>query len=654
VVCGLRLEEKHMTQFGYAGNILKVDLTNRNITRLDTAGYSDRFIGGRGIAAKLFWDFVPPETKAFDPENCLICATGPVAGFTGFAGSRWQICGKSPQGDRETFSYSNLGGRWGVMLKYAGYDGLIIQGKADKPVYIVIKDDSVEIKDASRFWGMSAFHATDALKAEHGKDFSILTIGKAAENLVVFATVLAEARSSGSAGLGAVMGSKLLKAVIVAGDKRPVAANPDKLKILARQIREIHKTADHDEGMWKINDSFKKHICYGCGVGCGRYVYPYFNGSKYKSLCQAMMFYFKPVMEYNKGKDNSETRMLASRLCDDYGLDTSVMHGMVDWLSYCYKDGTLTEEEAGLPLSKMGTPEFIEILTAKIASREGFGDLLAKGTIEAAEAIGESAKKHLGYCVATRNSETKDYDPRLIPANALIYATEPRRPIQTLHEPVSYLFKWVAWARKMENAFFSSEVFRKFAKRIWGSEIAADFTTMEGKALASKKAIDRAYVKESLILCDLSWMAIWQDYFTRNMDEPALEWQIYSAVTGREVDEDGLNRLGERNINMQRAIHLKHGWKGRTDDQMMDYYFTQPLKKWELFCDPECIIPGKNDEIVCVEGSVFDRNAFEKLKDEYYELRGWDVETGLLKESTLKGFDMADIAEELGKLGLLK
>jgi aldehyde:ferredoxin oxidoreductase len=149
-------------------------------------------------------------------------------------------------------------------------------------------------------------------------------------------------------------------------------------------------------------------------------------------------------------------------------------------------------------------------------------------------------------------------------------------------------------------------------------------------------------------------MAIWQDYFTRNMDEPALEWQIYSAVTGREVDEDGLNRLGERNINMQRAIHLKHGWKGRTDDQMMDYYFTQPLKKWELFCDPECIIPGKNDEIVCVEGSVFDRNAFEKLKDEYYELRGWDVETGLLKESTLKGFDMADIAEELGKLGLLK
>lgn len=642
-----------MKQFGYAGNILKVDLSKGNINTLETDDYSDRFIGGRGIAAKLYWDFVPPETKALAPDNCLICATGPVAGFNGFAGSRWQICGKSPSGDRETFSYANLGGRWGITLKYAGYDALVIQGKADKPVYIYIRNDTVEIRDASQLWGKSAFDTQDLLKTENGKDFSVLTIGKAAENLVTFATILAEDGSSGSAGLGAVMGSKNLKAVIVTGDKRPVAADKDKLKILAKQIREIHKTADHDEGMWKINDSFKKHICYGCGVGCGRYVYPDSNGRKYKSFCQAMMFYFNIILEYT-GKDNSETRLLASRLCDNYGLDTSVMHGMVEWLSCCYKDGILTEEETGLPLSKMGTPEFIEILTAKIASREGFGDLLAKGTIEAAESIGENAKKHLGYCVATRNSETKDYDPRLIPASALIYAMEPRRPIQTLHEPVSMLFRWVDWAKGMENAHFSSEAFRRLSKRIWGSEAAADFTSMEGKALASKKAQDRAYVKESMILCDLSWMAIWQDYFTENMDEPALEWQIFSAVTGRDVGEDGLNRLGEKNFNMQRAILLRQGWDGRNDDQMMDYYFTQPLKKGELFCDPECIIPGKNGEIVCVEGRVFDRQDFEKLKEEYYELRGWDVKTGLPKAETLKRFDMEDVAEDLAERGLLK
>ena len=642
-----------MKQFGYAGNILKVDLSDGNTTTLETADYSDRFIGGRGIATKLYWDFVPPEIKALEPDNCLICATGPVAGFIGFAGSRWQICGKSPQGDREAFSFANFGGRWGITLKYAGYDALVIQGKADKPVYIYIRNDTVEIRDATDLWGMSAFDTTDMLKSKNGKDFSVLTIGKAAENLVSFATILAEDGSSGSGGLGAVMGSKMLKAVVVAGDKRPVAADKNKLRILAAQIREIHKTADHDEGMWKINDSFKKHICHGCGVGCGRYIYKDSNGRKYKSFCQAMMFYLMRILEYT-GKDNSDTRLLGSRLCDNYGLDTSVMHGMVDWLSYCYKEGILTEKETGLPFTKLGMPEFIEVLTKKIALREGFGDLLARGTIEAAESIGEDAKKHLGYCVATRNSETKDYDPRLIPANALIYALEPRRPIQTLHESVSSLFKWVDWANKKENADFSSDAFRKYAKRIWGSEVAADFTTMEGKALASKRAQDRAYVKESMILCDLCWMIIWAEYFGANPDTPALEWQIFSAVTGRDVDEAGLNRLGERNFNMQRALHLKHGWKGRDDDQMMDYYFNQPLKKGELFCDPECIVPGKGDEIISVEGRVFDRQDFEKLKDEYYELRGWDVETGLPKKQTLKDFDLEDIADGLAERGLLK
>ena len=157
-----------------------------------------------------------------------------------------------------------------------------------------------------------------------------------------------------------------------------------------------------------------------------------------------------------------------------------------------------------------------------------------------------------------------------------------------------------------------------------------------------------------MILCDLSWMMIWADYMTQNMEEPALEWQIFSAVTGRDVDEAGLNRLGERNLNMQRAVLLRQGWDGRNDDQMMDYYFTQPLRKGELFCDPECIVPGKDGEITPVEGRVFDRQNFEKLKDEYYELRGWDVKTGLPKADTLKAFDMEDIAEDLAGRGLLK
>jgi aldehyde:ferredoxin oxidoreductase len=642
-----------MAQYGYAGHILRVDLSNGNSERMETAGYSHRFIGGRGIAAKLYWDLVPPETRAFDPENGLICVTGPVAGFKGFASSRWQMCGKSPSGDREAFSYANFGGKWGIALKYAGYDGLAIQGKAEKPVYLLIENDRVEIKDASQYWGKTAFEACDMLKMEYGRSYSVITIGPAAENLVSFATILADDGSSGSAGLGGVMASKMLKAVVVAGGSRPEAADPEKLDNLAGQLREITKTAHYEHDLWKITESFKYQICYKCGIGCGRHSYQDTKGRKYKSLCQATMFYFFPILAYSGGED-SETRMLGTRLCDDYGLDTAVIHGMVDWLAFCHRESLLDEKQTGLPLSKIGGPEFIQALTQMIAYRQGFGDVLAEGTIKAAESVGERAKARIGDFVATRNSETKDYDPRIMPITALIYATEARRPIQTLHEPVELLFRWISWANKEENATFSSHQLRRFAERLWGSKEAADFTSIEGKALASKKAQDRAYVKESMILCDLSWMKIWSGYFAENMEEPALEWQIFSAVTGRDVDEAGLNWLGERNFNMQRAVLLRQGWDGRKDDQLMDYYFNQPLRKNELFCDPECIVPGKDGEIVSKEGAVIDRQDFETLKDEYYELRGWDVESGLPKADAFRQLDMNDIADDLNERGLIR
>ena len=145
---------------------------------------------------------VPPETKAADPENCFIAASGPVAGFPGFAGSRWKICGKTSLGDPESFSYCNLGDRWGAMLKYAGYDALAVQGKAEKPAYVYIHDDKVEIKDAAHLRGMSTFDTSDAIKAELGNGVSVLTIGSAGENQVPFSIVLAEGGASGSGGLG--------------------------------------------------------------------------------------------------------------------------------------------------------------------------------------------------------------------------------------------------------------------------------------------------------------------------------------------------------------------------------------------------------------------------------------------------------------------
>jgi len=141
-----------MAEYGYAGEILKVDLSIGKIMREATSDYAARFVGGRGFAAKLYWDMVPDNARALEPENCLIYATGPATGFSGIAGCRWQICGKSPAHDPEAFSYANLGGKWGPALKSAGFDALAVQGKADKPFYLYIHDGWAEIRDASILW----------------------------------------------------------------------------------------------------------------------------------------------------------------------------------------------------------------------------------------------------------------------------------------------------------------------------------------------------------------------------------------------------------------------------------------------------------------------------------------------------------------------
>ncbi len=640
-----------MPEFGYAGEILKVDLSDGKITKLPTADYADKYLGGHGIAARLYWDLVPPQAGALDPENCFICANGPVTGFAGFAGFRWKIFGKSPAGDPESFSYANLGETWGAWLKYAGYDALAVQGKADKPVYIYIHDGRVEIRDASHLWGQTTFDASDSLKAELGKGVGVLSIGPAAENLIPFATVLAEGGASGSGGLGAVLGSKNLKAIVAAGDKRPVAADPDRV----RQLVESKKGSRPRAGMpspWAVPGLTRDYSCYGCGIGCSRQIYDGEKGRYYKALCQASVFYTAFVMRYT-GKDNG-AHLLATRLCDGYGLDTAVLHGMIEWLDACYQEGLINEKETGLPLSSIGSPEFIEELTRKITCREGFGDTLARGTIAAAESVGTRAQELLSMYVATRLSETKDYDPRMIITTALLYATEPRRPIQQLHEVASPLMMWLGMGGGEPGELYTSEQFRNAAANLWGSVIAADFSTYEGKALAARKLQDRVFTKESLVLCDLHWTMILPLRRGDGNDGPATESQVYSAITGKEIDEAGLYRIGERIFNLQRAILLRQGWPGRKGDRLLDYYHSVPLRKGEIFFNHDGLVPGKDGEIISKIGAVVDREEFEKMKSDYYGLRGWDAETGLPTKAKLEDLQLGDVAADLAGRGLLK
>ena len=281
---------------GYAGKILQVDLSTGVISHLSTLAYSDRFLGGRGIAAKLYWDSVKPEVGAFDPENHLILVTGPLAGFRGLAGSRWQVCGKTPATIPQHFSYCNLGGNWGVELKFAGYDGLVISGKAEKPVYILIQDNSIEIREASHLWGQGAIQTRNSLKEELGQSARVLTIGPAGENRVVFANLLADEDSSGSGGLGAVCGSKNLKAVVVrAGQRKELHPfDPDGLKEIVKDLRRWVKV-DVPWQPWSSKTfsgaEVKRRLCWGCINGCMRGRYSPEKGQPGKFMCESSNFY---------------------------------------------------------------------------------------------------------------------------------------------------------------------------------------------------------------------------------------------------------------------------------------------------------------------------------------------------------------------------
>jgi aldehyde:ferredoxin oxidoreductase len=482
-----------------------------------------------------------------------------------------------------------------------------------------------------------------------------LTIGPAGENLAAFATVLAAENASGSSGFGAVMGSKKLKAVVVNASekKRPAAADPERLKTLAKEVYELRTTNFEDYGhILPLKIRFT--ACYGCISGCTRGTYQAENGYQFKSLCQASGVYMGLAMKYygagSKGaRDATE---LGSRLCDKMGLDTAILAPMIGWLEQCYARGILSEEETCLPLSRIGSIEFIEELTRKISYREGFGDILARGTLKAAEYVGKGSEQLTSAGIITRGSETRDYDPRLFLANALIYATEPRRPIHLLHAQSLPVSRWSNWLNGFKDAFLTTEFMQDIADKLWGGGQARDFNTYEGKALVSRKIQEYGYIKESLILCDLAWPIYQVHYPDKSYPLFTLEGQIVSAITGRELGAPELTVISDRIFNLQRAVLMRQGWGGREGDNLMGYLFEEPFPF--VHFDPQSRVPGPGGEPVSRKGAILDRDEFEKLKDEFYMLRGWDVASGLQTRAVLEKLQLRDIASELEKRGLLK
>jgi len=606
--------------------------------------YAERFLGGRGIATRIYWEEVGPGVGAFDPENRLIFMTGPLGG-TGVQGaSRFEAVGKSPMLMPEGFCYGNLGGFFGPYLKRAGYDGIVIFGRSEKPVYIWIHDGKAQILDASMLWGKGVYDVKEILKETHGKNVRFVTTGVAGENMCRSANLMTDNEGSATGGFGAVLGSKNLKALAVLGSGNPLVANPDKLKELNHLVIHLNKRDPiqvpfPEEQVRRTG----KSSCYQCGLDCKyRNSYRTASGEDVVRKCQSMFVYLPWV--FRRPGESTETAVNATGICNDLSICTMEMANIIHWLESCYQAGILTDKETGLDISKLGSNEFFENLANMIAHRKGFGNILAEGLLRAGETLGDKAKVHFENEVSDVGSGAT-YSGREYLMNGLLYALEPRQPIAMLHE-ISWLTGlWVMNQANPESSPVTSKVFRDAATKFWGHEKAWDLNTHEGKARAAVNIMNRTYVKDSLLLCDSVWpiMVSWNT--PDHVGDPSLESRIFSSVTGIEIDEAGLNQYGERIFNLQRGVLLREGRRPKVDDVPDEFNFTDPVET--VFMNPDVIVPGPGQEVLSRKGQTLDRDVFEAMRKEFYEIRSWGIESGLQKAKTLEHLGLSDLAQDL-------
>ena len=628
---------------GWTGRILHVNLSNSKIEEIVTEPYARKYLGGRGIASRIYWETVRPDVKAFDPENSLIFMTGPLVATGVQAANRMAVIGKSPMTYPDGFCYGNIGGFFPPYLKRAGYDGIVIEGRASKPVYLWIDNSEVEIRDASALWGQDTYKTGEVIRKTHGDKVHYLAIGVSGEKLVRSAVIMASHESASDGGYGAVMGSKNLKAIAVKGDGKVSVADPEKLQELNHYTLRISKRVRLSipplttmSGRAELLEVIGTGGCYQCGLECIRGVYRYGKKLEGHRKCQSQECYL-PWM-YSREDEPIKTFFDAPTLANAYGIGTWELKNITDWLYECHKSGALTDRETGLPLSKIGTREFLEKLLRSISYREGFGDILAEGIVRASERVSDDARAKLPHGVAPIGDRDM-LSPRAFVVHGLLIPMEPR-----VHQPLlhSNAFTWTAWMMNQFNPEISpvtTKLYRDVARTFWGSEEAGHVSSYEGKASAAVKMQNRTYIKDCLGLCDFAWPITYSFNTPDHIGDPDLEAKVFTAVTGIESRE--IEKYGDVICNLQRMILLREGRKVPRDDYPAEFNFTEPFRPPRPF-----MVPGPDNEAVNASGNILDKEKFTELLKEYYSLRGWNEQSGLPKPETLTSLGMDDIAAQ--------
>ena len=634
---------------GWAGRILRINVNDQSNNVIPTDVYSEKLLGGLGIAARIAWDEITPDTGAFDIDNKLIFATGPLTGTLAPGSGRMEVIGKSPRTfPREIVTRSGMGGHWGVELKRAGYDVLILEGQADSPLYVYIDGENIEFHDAADLWGMDTYSTQIRLKEKHGAQAQVICIGPAGENKSRIATIISETGfSSGKSGFGAVMGAKKVKSIVVNGKGGQIrVAHPGRLINLSAHYCELLGYNPMRE--WTVGYCppdyhqrfFKKYrkgnaSCFGCTLQCFAFIQvPGLDPSQVHCI---NYYYMKPAYDfYGETLEGDQAIWQSVLLCNKLGLCTFEMAGLVPWLQDLFNAGLLDEQKSGLPLSKVGSREFIEALLQNIAHREGIGDILAKGAPRAAGILPDAWPLYEKYYPAhgqTEHNSVRDY-----PAVALLWALDSRDPMIDHH---AYRHLSVSRQRWPEPHGLSLEKAKAISEKIFGSKTAIDHQTYEEKSKVVAYCQNRSAVINSLVLCDFLFPIFISQSREDRIGDTAAESKLLSAVTGMDIGERELDGIGERIWNILRAIMVREG-RTKMEDTLHPSYFRKIDDKYHDERAGQSVAIISSDHTQPIR-----QDAFEEAKAGYYDTRGWDPETGWPTRKTLLDLDLKDISDQL-------
>ena len=600
--------------------ILKIDLSTGNSEAYKIPEEWERgFLGGASLAARLLYPYLTKELDPFSPEAPLLFLNGPLTGTSGPTVGRFVVCGKSPA--TGLWAESNCGGFWGPELRFAGYDGLWLTGKAEEPIYLWIEDGRLEVRNAAHLWGKDTYETQESIKQEiNQKGIHVACVGPAAENRILFAGIYCDhGRTAARTGLGAVMASKNLKAIAVLGNAKPPLVHSELYAPLRsesnralkqdNEARILHEmgTASvanyaeylgsmpakyyHQGGFENVDKISGANMsdtilagqsaCHACVIACGRVV-KLDDENKRKGPEYETIVSFGPNLLID---DLAEITRLGE-LCDRYGMDTISTGNTIGLAFYLFEKGIITTQDTGGLELKWGAIEVVRQLVKMTATREGFGDLIAQGSRRLGKFFGAEDE-----AVQVNGLEAAYHDPRGVSGMALSYATSPRG---ACHNQSDYFF--------VDFGHIYPEIGIEYYTRQAEAEKAANVARHQNWRT----------VFNSMVMCIFANVA------------PQMQVDLINAACGYDWTVEEMMKVGERGWNMKRAANNKLGLTAANDK--LPKALLEPLSTGGT------------------EGFVPDIRA---MLTAYYEARGWDEKTGYPTRDKLIELGLEDVAKDL-------